>query len=176
MSGVVGLPTRFFWNLNDGEVSVIWIVKVTGVVDVYHSLVGRSRSGGVGRVEETGDVRSAGGWSVLMFSEHSVFEGYGQEHDLREEGMEGMEEDGGRERTEGRMTYLYTGRVAQNAVLASNALSFIFHQGPTAISRFGFPFVILLFLINLKFDNLTIFIFRFFPMPNSDSYNASLYL
>ena len=56
MSGVVGLPTRFFWNLDDGEVSVIGIVKVTGVVNVYHSLVGRSRSGGVGRVKETGDV------------------------------------------------------------------------------------------------------------------------
>ena len=148
MSGVVGLPTRFLGNLDDREVSVIWIVKVTGVVDVYHGLVGRSRSGGVGRVKEAGDVRSAGSGSVLMLSKHSVFERYGQEHEPEGGGGGGGRDGGwmrGRDGTEGRMTYLYTGRVAQNAVLASNALSFIFSKEPTAISGLGFLFIILLF-------------------------------
>ena len=63
---MVGLPTRFLWDVDDGKVSVIWIVKVTRVVDVYYGLVWRSRSGGVGWVEEAGDVRGAGGW-VEMF-------------------------------------------------------------------------------------------------------------
>jgi len=35
----------------DWEVSVVWIVKVAGMVDVYDGLVGRSRRGGVRRVE-----------------------------------------------------------------------------------------------------------------------------
>jgi hypothetical protein len=51
MSRVVGLPTGFLWGVYNGEVSVVWIVEVARVVDVYHGLVGRSRSGGVGRVE-----------------------------------------------------------------------------------------------------------------------------
>ena len=38
-----------------------------------------------------------------------------------------MEGWGGMERR-GRSTYLYTGRVAQNAVLGSNTVSFIFSQ------------------------------------------------
>ena len=95
MGSVVGLPTRFLGNLDDREVSVIWIVKVTGVVDVYHGLVGRSRSGGVRRVEETGDVRSAGSGSVLMLSKHSVFERSSQEHEP--EGGGGGGWDGGGE-------------------------------------------------------------------------------
>jgi len=127
----------------DGEVPVVWIVEVAGVVDVYNSLVGRSRSGGVGRVKQAGDVRSAGGWSVLMLSEHSVFEGYGQKHEHKEGGggdggwrAEGW---GGMERR-GRSTYLYTGRVAQNAVLGSNTVSFIFSQeAHSEPSRLGFP-------------------------------------
>lgn len=81
MSRVVGLPTGFLWNVHDGEVPVVWIVEVTRVVNVYDSLVGRSRSGGVGRVKQAGDIRSTGGWGVLMLSEHSVFEGSSQEHE-----------------------------------------------------------------------------------------------
>ena len=46
-------------------------------------------------------------------------------------GVEGRESEDG---TEGWMTYLYVDRVAQNAMLASNAVSFIFHKMPTAVS------------------------------------------
>ena len=79
---IAGLPPRFLRSMDDGEVPVVWIVKVAEMVDIYHSLVGRSRSGGVRRVKQTGDVRSAGGWGVLMISEHRVFERNGQKHDL----------------------------------------------------------------------------------------------
>ena len=162
MGSVVGVPTRFLGNLDDREVSVIWIVKVTRVVDVYHGLVGRSRSGGVRRVEEAGDVRSAGSGSVLMLSKHSVFERSSQEHDP--EGGGGGRDGGWRggwDGTEGRMTYLYTGRVAQNAVLASNALSFIFSRGAHSNFRIGVSvYNIIIFRRNFKLGDLSIFIFR----------------
>ena len=56
-----------------------WIVKVPRVVDVYDTLVGRSRSRGVGQVEKAGN-GGVGGWSVLVFSEHGIFERYSQKH------------------------------------------------------------------------------------------------
>ena len=56
-----------------------WIVKVPRVVDVYDTLVGRSRSGGVGQVEKAGN-GGTGGWSVLVFSEHNIFKQYSQKH------------------------------------------------------------------------------------------------
>ena len=64
------------------------------------------------------------------------------------------------------MTYLYTGRVAQNAVLASNALSFIF--SPRAHSNFPIwvsVYIIIIIIIanNFKFRNLSIFLFFDFP-------------
>jgi hypothetical protein len=51
MSRVVGVPTGFLETVYNGKVSVVWIVKVSRVVDIYNGLIGRSRSGGVGRVE-----------------------------------------------------------------------------------------------------------------------------
>ena len=143
---MVGFPTGFLWGVDDWEVPVIWIVKVARVVDIYHCLVGRSRGGGVGRVKQTGNVRGAGGGSVLVLSEHSVFEGYGQKHvhggggkgtEVEDRGKGGW--DGG---TEDLLVYR---RVAQNAVLGPNAVSFIFSQEPTAISRLGYPLLLLLF-------------------------------
>jgi len=135
--------------MDDGEVPVVWIVEVARVVDVYYGLVGRSRSGGVGRVKQTGDVRSAGGWSVLVLSEHSVFERYGQEHDQKggDEGDGGWRTEGrgGMERR-GRSTYLYTGRVAQErGVGFKHGLRLYFHKRPTAISRLGISLGLLLF-------------------------------
>ena len=56
--GIVRLPVKFLGNLNDGEVLVVRIMEVSGAVDGYHSLVGRSRSGGTGGVEWARDVRS----------------------------------------------------------------------------------------------------------------------
>ena len=78
-------------------------------------------------------------------------------------GRRGMEGGGwreGRDGRRGRSTYLYTGRVAQNAV--SNTVSFIFHKRPTAISGLGYPLILLLFSLNFKFRNLVIY-FSTFP-------------
>ena len=82
-------------------------------------------------------------------------------------------EDRGREGwTEGRRTYLYTGRVAQNAVLGSNAVSFIFSQEAHSNFPIGVSPYYYYFRVGISNRNLWIFIFRF-SMPNSDSYNAT---
>lgn len=159
--------------MHSGEVSVVWIVEVSGVVDVYHGLVGRSRSGGVGGVEQAGDVRSAGGRSVLVLSKHSVFERHSQKHEQETRGGgDGGWRTEGRERTEGRRTHYVYGRVAESAVLGSNAIPFIFHRTPTAMSRLGFLFVILLFSQTFEIRDCG-YLFFDFSMPSSDSCNAS---
>ena len=53
------VPTGFPGNLYNWEVVVVWIVEASRVVDVYNCLVGRSKSGGVRRVKQPGDVRGA---------------------------------------------------------------------------------------------------------------------
>lgn len=65
-------------------------------------------------------------------------------------GVEGRERQDG---TDGGMTYLYVDRVAQNAMLASNAVSFIFHKMPRAVSYLGFLLIIIISGSNLKFGN-----------------------
>jgi len=63
------VPTRL---LDYGEVAVVGVVKVPAMVNVdVWSTVGR---GGVRWVHETGDVRSLGGWGVVL-GEMSVWEG-----------------------------------------------------------------------------------------------------
>ena len=111
------------------------------MVNVDNGLVGRSRSGGVRRVEQPRDVRSAGGWGVLMLSEHSVSEGSGQEHDQgrrRGKGRRMVDGGKGRDETEGRRTHLYTGEWHRTRCIGQNAVSFIFHKRSYTISRLGF--------------------------------------
>lgn len=63
VSGVVGLPMGFLWDLDNREVSVVRIVKVAGIVNSYRP-VGRPRSGGVGWVEQMGDFQGVGGGNI----------------------------------------------------------------------------------------------------------------
>ena len=114
--------------MDDGEVSVVWIVEVARVVDVYHGLVGRSRSGGVGRVEEAGDVRCAGGWNVLVLAKHSVFEGDGQEHS--QERRRGRRMEDGGEGGMGRSTYLYTDEWHRTRCWVQTRSRLYFTRGP----------------------------------------------
>ena len=141
MSGIIGVPAGDLGNLHNWEVSVVWIVKVSRVVNVDNGLVGRSRGGGVGWVEQPRDVRSAGGRSVLMFSEHSVSERCGQEHGRERMSGEGrrMEDGGkGRDETEGRRTHLYTGEWHRTRCIGFKRGLVYISQEASAISRLGF--------------------------------------